>query len=260
MAELFNNLYSVGPNSIGSGTYVVTSLLNPQKNRGVITRMYKDTNGISVNALASLANLSDLTFPGTTIVLNYTQIRRISCDLALIVSSYGSSSSADGFRRVMSRVPSGYRQIPFWDVTEAYTSKKGNYIGDVSLGNLRPKYLRTIPTMTIRWSSVVYSDSRPSDNQNLVGKVNSNTYLIDGYSHAAETLFFGGTQITHDKYGGYDRWTRAHVVTYDPFTKHRDAPNVVRGAVREDDTWNFTLDPGVDGIQNNPTTNFPNLP
>ena len=67
MASTKNNLYSVGPGSIGPGSSVVRSVLSPQRESGVITRMHQDENGISVNALASLYSLSDSVFPGTAI-------------------------------------------------------------------------------------------------------------------------------------------------------------------------------------------------
>jgi len=261
MANTKNNLYSVGPGSIGPGTSVVRSVLSPQRESGVITRMHQDENGISVNALASLYTLSDPVFPGTAITLDYTRVKQLSDTLALVVSYYGQGSSASGFRRVMSRSPSGYRQVPFWDVTDDYTSEVNNYVGDPKNGQLRPKYWLTLPTVSVRWSSVVYSDSRPSDNAGLIGNVNSNSYTIDGYSHAAETLKFGGTRITHDKYGGYDRWTLSHSATYDPRGKHRSPDELLIGNFdTASGTYSFSLSSGGDGEQRNPMSNFPNLP
>ena len=260
MASTFNCLYSTGPNAVGPGTWVAQSLFNPRKNRGVITRMYQDTNGIAPTALSGLYTLSDSFFPGTSIPLNYTYVKQLDNINALVISNYGSSSGSNGYRRVMTRTPSGYRQVPFWNVSSAYTEQRKNYVGDPSNQQLRPEYTLTIPTKVIRWSSVVYSDSRPNDNTSLVGKVNSNSYTIDGYSHATETLLFEGTQIAHDKWGGSDRWTIYHSVTHDPVFKHREPDTLDVGARRDNGTWNFTLSDGGEGLQRYATTSFPNLP
>lgn len=260
MPSTKNYLYSVGPGSIGPGTSITESLFDPSQNRGVITRMHQDDNGISVSDLAALKSLSEAVFPGTATVLNRTYARLLSDNLAVVVSYYGQSSSASGFRTVLTRSPSGYRQEPFWDVTDDYTSKPANYIGDPVNGQLRPKAILTIPLIVVRWSDVVYSDTRPSDNAGLIGKVNSASKTIDGYPHAAETLKFGGTQIRHDKYGGYDRWTVHNVATYDPYYKHRTSPPPIQGAVpRDNGTWTYTLVNSGDGEQNNPTASFAGL-
>jgi len=261
MANTKNNLYSVGPGSIGPGTSVVRSVLNPRRESGVITRMHQDENGLSVSAIASLSTLSDPVFPGTAIPLDYTRIKQLSDTLALVVSYYGQGSSASGFRNVMTRSPSGYRQVPYWDVTDDYTSQVSNYVGNPKNGQLRPKYWLTLPLVTVRWSSTVFMDSRPNDNAGLIGNVNSNTYNIDGYSHAPETLKFGGTLIRHDKYSGYDRWTLSHSATYDPRGKHRSPDELLIGNFdTASGTYSFSLSSGGDGEQRNPMSNFPNLP
>lgn len=261
MASTKNNLYSVGPGSIGPGTSVVRSVLSPQRESGVVTRMYQDENGISVNALSSLYGLSESVFPGTSIALDYTRIKQLSDTLALVVSYYGKGSSASGFRNVMTRSPSGYRQVPYWDVTDDYTMEVNNYVGSPKNGQLRPKYWLTLPLVTVRWSSTVYSDSRPNDNAGLIGKVNGNTYTIDGYTHAPETLKFGGTLVRHDKYGGYDRWTLSHSASYDPRGKHLSPDQLLIGAKHESkETYKFSLSNGGNGEQRNPVANFPNLP
>lgn len=259
MASTKNNLYSIGPGSIGPGTSVVRSVLSPQRESGVITRMHQDENGISANTLADLYTLSESTFPGTAITLDYTRIKQLSNTLALVVSYYGQGSSASGFRTVMTRTPGGYRDIPSWpksdaDLTE-YSGKSYNYNNNT----LRPEFNIRAPLTTIQWSNTVYSDLRPGDNSNLVGKVNSNSYTIDGYSHAVNSLRFEGTQIQHDKYGGYDRWTLRHTVSYDPYYLWRsdyvrpqdeDATTVPTPYVR----------PFSDGVMYLDEATFPNLP
>ena len=259
MASTYNNLYSVGPGSLGPGTHVTQSLLDPQNNRGTITRIYEDATGIDVSQLASLYTLSDSVYPGTSILLDSTYVRQISDTLALVISRYGGNSGTN-FKTVMTRTPGAYRQTPFYDVTEAYDSDPGNYIGPLNKGVLRPKAITTIDMMVISWSSIVYSDFRPNDNYNLIGKVNSNSYTIDGYGHAAETLKFGGTRIRHDKYGGYDRWTLSHTATYDPLYKHRDSEIDKPAKPRDNGTWDFTLSNNGNGVQNNQLVAFPNLP
>lgn len=256
MASTYNNLYSVGPGSLGPGTHVTQSLLDPQNNRGTITRIYEDATGIDVSQLASLYTLSDSVYPGTSILLDSTYVRQISDTLALVISRYGGNSGTN-FKTVMTRTPGAYRQTPFYDISEGYTKEKANYNGPLNKADLKPRGNVTVDMMVVSWSSIVYSDFRPNDNYNLIGKVNSNSYTIDGYSHAAETLKFGGTRIRHDKYGGYDRWTLSHTVTYDPLYKHKD-DQLVKGAKRDDGTWNFTL--ANNGVQNNQLAAFPNLP
>lgn len=260
MASTKNYLYSVGPGSIGPGTHITQSLFDPQRNNGVITRMHEDNNGITPSSLASLYTLSEPAFPGTAVLLDRTYVRQISNNLAAVVSYYGSDSSGSGFKTVMTRTPGAYRQEPYWKVSESYTEAKGNYIGPLDRARLRPQRILTIPMMTIRWSSTVFMDSRPNDNQGLIGKVNSNGYSIDGYSHAAETLRFEGTSVRHDKHGGYDRWTLSHTATYDPRYKHRTAIDPIPGeTARDGGTWPFTLANNGDGEQLNPTASFPNL-
>lgn len=263
MAETFNNLYSVGPGSIGPGTHVTQSLFDPQQNRGTITRMYKDDNGISVGQLASLYTLSDPVFPGTAILLRDTFVRQISDKLALVVSRYGSSSGGSGFKTVMTRTPSGFRTADYYSVKEAYTKDSSNYVNLVT-GRLRPERTLSFPIMTIRWSSIVYQDSRPNDNASLIGKINSNNYSIDGYFHAAQSLKFGGTRVRHDKWGGYDRWTLNHTAYWDRLGLWRTG-GVIRGDKRDDGsgTWEFTLANNGDGIATygpDDLVSFPNLP
>lgn len=261
MVERFDCLYSTGKGAVGPGTWVSQSIFNPKKNRGAVTRMYKDTNGIQATALASLYTLSDAAFPGTAIPLNYTYVKQLSDTLALVVSHYGSSSGSNGFKRVMSREPNGYRSIPTWPRTSGaladYSEKKSNYQN----GRLAPTKTIYAPLKVIRWSSLVYSDNRPSDNASLQGKYNVNTYYIDGYEHAPYTLKFGGTYIAHDKWGAYDRWTLRHAVTYDPLYKWRydfvepeteDKP-IPKKFVRPDDN-------GLTIYDDNELAVFPNLP
>ncbi|MDB4261471.1 hypothetical protein N9878_01250 [bacterium] len=263
MATEHKNLYAVGPGSIGPGTTVTTSLSSPQKNSGVVTHMYEDPNGITASALLGLQTVSDDLFPGTSIVLDRTTVRQISNTLALIVSYYGKGSSANGFRTVMTRSPGGYRQEPYWSVSSAYTKDSENYSGSGATRKLLPQRILTIPLVTVQWSSVVYSDSRPSDNQWLVGRVNNGPYTIDEYEHATGTLKFEGTQIRHDKNGGYTRWTRAHTATYDPFYKHRTSVKPIRGAPWKaaggPETFAYTLSNSGDGVLHYPTAAFPTL-
>jgi len=260
MADVFDNLYCVGPGAIGPGTNVTRSILDPDRNRGTITKMYRNDSGITPAQLAGLYTLSAGSFPGTSILLDSTFIRQISDKLALVVSRYGSSGGTN-FKTVMTRSPSGYRQLPYWDAKADYTSKVNNYVGDPKNGQLRPKYWLTLPQVVVRWSSTVFSDTRPSDNAGLIGKVNSNAYSIDGYSHAKETLKFGGSSIRHDKYGGYDRWTISHSATYDPRGKHRSPDDLILGDFdAATGTYAFTLSNGGDGEQRNPEATFPNLP
>ena len=256
MASTKNHLYSVGPGSIGPGTSVVRSVLSPQRESGVVTRMYQDENGISVSALASLYGLSESVFPGTSIALDYTRVKQLSDTLALVVSYYGKSSSSSGFRTVMTRTSGGYRQEPYWKVGGDYTSNKDNYQDSNPNKSLKPNHIITIPLVSVRWSDVVYSDSRPSVDDGLVGKINSSTVTIDGYSYAGETLKYGGAAIRHDKYGGYDRWTINHTATADPFYKWKTSDPPTRGDRRPDGTFNFTLVNGGNGTQYHSTASF----
>lgn len=216
MAETYSELYSVGPGSVGPGTSVVRSETNPQKNRGVITYVYKNDAGISTAALSGLSSLPYSEYPGTSIPLSHTTVKLVSDKLALIVATYG-QSSGNGFKTVMTRKPIGFRDIPAWprDATKLseWASKSYNYTGR----RLNPERIERAPLISISWSTVVYSDQAPADNKNLIGKVNSNAYTIDQYYHAPNTLRFDGTYVRHDKYGGYDRWTRTHTATYDPY-------------------------------------------
>jgi len=260
MAEIFDNLYCVGPGSIGPGTNVTRSILDPQRNRGTITKMYRNDSGITTAQLAGLYTLSASTYPGTSIALDSTYIRQLSDKLALVVARYGSSSGTS-FKTVMTRTPGGYHQADFYSVKEEYTKDASNYIGDLDKGRLRPEKVISFPVTTISWSSTVFSDTRPSDNSGLVGLLNSNQYSIDGYSHASRTLKFGGTRIRHDKWGGYDRWTLNHTAYHEPRGKWRNG-GVVRGDQRGDGTrtWEFELANNGDGIDIYDATNWPNLP
>lgn len=222
MAKTYDYLYSTGPNSVGSGTWVIQSIDNPKKNRGLITRIREEPNGISPSQLAGLYQISDDYFPGTAIPLNYTQVKQLSDTLALVVSHYGSSSGKNGFKRMLSRQPNGYRSIPSWpadsaDLKDYSLEGKHHYTN----GKLDPDRTIYAPLKVIRWSDTVFQDIKPADNETLQGKYNSNTYYIRGYKHDPYTLRFEGTSIVYDKWGGYDRWTIQHAATYDPLYKWR---------------------------------------
>lgn len=221
MAETYGNLYSNGPGAVGPGTHVVRSLTNPQRDKGVVTRMHVNSSGIQTSQLASLYSLSTPSFPGTVIPLDYTYVKQLSNTVALVVSYYGSSRGSNGFRRVMSRTPSGYRGVEEYPRDAQATNSRidRDYVKDQQRTENGQKRLtpriRYIPSVVIRWSSVVYMDIRPSDNLDMAAKYNSNQYTIDGYVHAPGTLRFDGTRVFHDKYGGIDRWTLQHTATYD---------------------------------------------
>lgn len=255
MAKTYSNLYSVGPGAIGPGTYVVKSLFNPQKSRGVITRMHQDSGGISTSALSSLSSLSELYFPGTTIPLNYTNVRQLSNTLAMVVSSYGNSNGANGFKRVMSRSPTGSRRLRYFPTTDGSEVATGTSLSGQVEETARPvpRY-RTVPLMVIRWSNLVYGDARPADNFNLVGKYNTNNYYIDGYSHEPFSLRFEGTSVIHEKWGGIDRWILMHAATYDKYLW-------VDGVVKKDGDGKWILTekekPYADSALR---ASFPNLP
>jgi len=259
MADRYDNLYSVGPGAMGPGTHITQSLLDPQTNRGTITRMYEDANGIDVSTLASLYTLSDAEFPGTSVRLDSTYVRQISDTLALVVSRYGSSRGGTNFRTVMTRTPGGYRDYPVYDVSDAYTKVPSNYSRLGEFAELKPASRGSVDTMVISWSTVVYQGFKPNDNYNLIGKVNASKYTIWGYDHAAETLRFAGTRIRYDKYGGYDRWTLHHTVTYDPKLKHKTQahPVKIKGSGRGDGTFKFNQG-GL--VQYNDKVVFPDLP
>ncbi len=264
MASTKNYLYSVGPGSVGPGTHITRSLLNPQRNRGVITRMHQNESGITPAALASLYTLSESAFPGTSILLDSTFVRQLSDTVAVIVSRYGSGGTGSGFKTVMTRTPGGSRQADYYNVSDEYTSDTANYIGPPEKGVLKPERVLTFPLITVSWSTVVFQDSRPSDNKGLVFKHNSNAYTIDGYSHAKQSLRFGGTRIRHDKYGAYDRWLVHHTAYYDPRGLWRTGA-VVKGEQRDDGsgTYAFTLANGGNGIDTfapEDLVSFPNLP
>ena len=257
MANRYDNLYSVGPGAMGPGTHITQSQLDPQTNRGTITRIYEDTTGIDVSQLASLYTLSDSEFPGTSVRLDSTYVRQISDTLALVVSRYGSSNGGTNFRTVMTRTPGGYRDYPVYDVSEEYTKVKSNYAALGAFPILKPASTRSYDTMVISWSNVVYQSGKPNDNFNLIGKVNANKYTIWGYEHAAETLKFAGTRIRYDKYGGYDRWTIHHTVSYDPLGKHKTEGRPSPVEQRDDGTWSFAAGKFA---QYHDKVVFPNLP
>lgn len=263
MAETFNNLYSVGPGSLGPGTHVTKSVLDPQTNRGTITRIHKDDNGISTAQLAGLYTLSDNQFPGTSILLRSTYVRQITDKLALIVSRYGGSSGTN-FKTVMTRTPSGYRQAKHYSIKEAYTKNPANYVGHQSQGILRPDTTLTFPLLAISWSNVVYQDIKPTDHNSLIGKINSNSYSIDGYGHAPQTLKFAGTRVRHEEWGGYSRYVLHRTAYYDPRGRWRTG-GVNRKTKRTDgtETWTFELANGGDGIatyDESDLVNFPSMP
>lgn len=266
MAETFDGLFSVGPGSLGPGTHVVYSATNPSRNSGVVTRIRYDETGLTTSDLAGLYTLSDANFPGTSgataIPLDYTFVKHISNTHALVVSHYGQGNSSSGFRTVMTRTPGGMRNQPFWDATNAYTRARENYDGPLDKKRLRPKYILDIPLITVQWSDVVYQDTQPTDFASLIGKVNSASATIDGYTHAAKTLRYEGTQIRHDKNGGYDRWTIGHTATYDPFYfwKRSDDLTFAAAAAGDPGTWDVTLSNGGSGEDQYTAVSFASLP
>jgi len=250
MAETFDNLYCVGPGSIGPGTNVTRSILDPKRNRGTITKMYRNDSGITTDQLAGLYTLSASTYPGTTIALDSTYIRQISDKLALVVARYGSSSSSTGFRQVFDMAPNGQRSRRVYNLTPEYLAKPANR--DES-GKPKPIIVPQ-GIVVIRWSNVVYQDVRPTSRNNLIGAYNLNPYNINGYSFGVGTLRFEGQRITHQKWGAYDRWILNYVVSHDP-TGWYDQ-NIEYNAVS--DTWTRTDDTfaGEPGL----LVQFPNMP
>lgn len=212
MAETYSNLYSIGPGAVGQGTYVVKSLTNPSRSRGVLTALYKNDSGVTPSGLSVLESQMPRNYPGTTIPLNYTFARLLSDKLALLVGNYGTNGgSANGFREVFDMGPNGSRTRTTYNLTPAFLgSKRGRDASGFPRAIHNPQ-----PLDVIRWSSVVYSDVRPVYYGQLKGKFNANNYRIDNYSFARGTLRFEGMWIKHQKYGGIDRWIRSYAATHD---------------------------------------------
>lgn len=205
--------------SIGGGLRVRVNANQPSRDSGVLTA-HVPANSIGTvnqNSIYTFARTAmPLTFPGSVMLrqdVNATLRKGGDC---IIVAYYGSGlPGAGGFQRVMSRTPAGYRDMLIYDLSDEYVQNYNNYSGGhPRKGVLQPK-IRRVPLMTIRWSSLVYTDFRPTDNGDMFGKYNSNTYIVDGYVHAPRTLRFEGTQIIHEKYGGIDRWVRNHTAVFD---------------------------------------------
>lgn len=252
MAERFDNLYSVGPGSVGPGTHVTQSRLDPERNRGTVTRMYKNDAGISVEQLANLYTLSTPTFPNTSIILDSTYVRQLSNTLALVVSRYGRNSRGGGFRTVFQMSPNGARSRRFYNLRGDYLSDPNNKDDN---GKPKPIFFPQGLT-TIKWSSVVYQDIRPARRDYLIGRFNVNSYRIDGYSHAPGTLRYDGQWITHQKWGGYDRWVIQHSVTHDPTGWNND--NIRLITTETSSRWEFADEtPEYDSRL---LVRFPNMP
>lgn len=257
MAETdYKCLYSVGPGSVGPGTSVRFSALDPDRNSGVLTMMHHNSSGLVPNDLAALYQKSPTVFPGTSIALRDTTVRQMTDQLALIVSRYGKSSGAGGFRTVQTRATGGYRQELYWKAGDDYTKNKDHYQNRDPEKPLKPHHTISIPLINITWSDVVYSTPRPIINPSLVGKVNSAQTVIDGYTHAKNSLKYGGAYIRHDKNGGYDRWTIRHTATYDPYYLWRTSEPPVRKEKRDDGTYNFTLVNNGNGEQYHDEASF----
>jgi len=264
MAETdYKCLYSIGPGSVGPGTSVRFSALDPDRNSGVLTTMHRNSSGLVPADLAALYQKSPTIFPGTSITLRDTTVRQMTDQLALIVSRYGGTGGGVNFKTVMTRTPGGYRQEPYWQVGDNYTKNPEKYSGSGVTRKLLPERILTIPLVTVRWSSIVYSGSRPSDNQSAIGKVNSGSKTIDGYTHADSTLKFEGTQIRHDKHGGYDRWTITHSASYDPLYFHKTSVGPIRGESWKDpknpETFQYTLFNNGNGTQHHESISFSNI-
>ena len=212
MSTFHQQLYSVGPQAVGSGTYVTIHRLNPTRSRGVITNLLEDPAGITTNDLSAKVSLVPVAYPGTTIPLAFTTVRMMDNNQALIIATYSQDQTGDGgFRRVFQATPTVTRTRLVYDYPGNDRAENRD-----ERGAIIPRRIASHGRV-VQWSSVVYSDTGPNLRIDLDDTICSGTYTIDGYVFPAGSLLFNGMHVAHEKYGAYDRWTRHYSATFDPY-------------------------------------------
>lgn len=223
--------------NIGAGVQVRVSVRNPRRDSARLTAFVAPGEGPHITA-ANAPAFARAAFPQAydDMLLRDTDARVLKGGGCLLVGNYSRSidSAGSGFVRTMERSPAGYRMMVAYNITPEYLANVDNYAN----GKLKP-ILVPVPQTTVRWSSTFYSDIRPTDRSYMSGWINSNRYTIDGYAHEPRTLRYEAQWITHEKYGGIDRWTVQNVATFDPmrFEDEQVQPDP------NDDTKYVRLDP-----------------
>lgn len=214
---LKRELLSIGPNAVGSGTIFNFNPEEPHKSTAIVTA-YDDAGVSNLRTLVSRAQFvfaeailgpNDITIP-----LRNVRARLMDNDQALYVAYYGRAGNRGRFVRRLSVRPS-YRtgKSYYWpeiapaDIPPSYDVASGN-----NLIKARPI---VIGQAHISWSDVIYQDNQPSLHTDLIGKINSNAYTIEGYNFPAGSLRFDGVSLDYDKYAAYDRWYVRYSATYD---------------------------------------------
>lgn len=241
---------------IGAGVQVVASTLSPNKQTGVITAKISANSSTNVtrNNLYSIAQSAmPLEFPGSAIPRDRVRAQLGKAGSAILTAYYSSGSSGSGgFREVLQISPVGVRPRRVYNLTSEYLANPANRD---DAGKPKPIIIPQ-PIVAIRWSSVVYSDVRPTDFNYLAGQYNNNNYRIDGYFYGRGTLRFSGMWITHQKYAAYDRWIRQYAVAHDPSGWMDQNIRLVSGATSSQWQYadpSFVGEPGL--LANFPTLN-----
>lgn len=203
----------------------VTYVRTPQDNsarHGRITNFI--TEGVDTASKLRTTSLDPQLFPYTfpgdgTLPLSSATVRLLEGGAALAVADYrvktgGGNEQSTAIKLVISpayRADTDYFLPQGNNVTANNAHEDGAVGAD---GRLAGKPVR-IAQAVMSWSKTTFNNTAPDAHFPLWGKINNNSYTIDGYSVAANETRFEGVKITHVYSGGVHKWYSRVMVTFD---------------------------------------------